>query len=408
MVLKMSKEVSPTNNEIIQRTKLLAENNPNYVKYNEIGLSVEGRSIIMLTLGDISRDLPIFMATGGVHGDEECGREIAISLAEWIIDNRNTYLDSMSFIIIPCVNPDGSIRNSRYNSDGVDLCRSFLPNKPAVPLEASVLENVLIDNLPDCYVDIHGLAGGSMGDYQFIYSNLKSNSSAQIGYEVSDKMDRAARQLGFPTSQTHLWGMYDDEFGTPCMKYGKLTNALCMVIETTENYYPMSDSVKSALVRLQVIIEYGLKQYMYQPYCGFPCDAITGGGTCMLMPYGNSFAERRKNRYAMMQGISQDYVSISRQGGDPNHTATIKYSIGDKVTILPNGFVVQASFDRRVMINSVKYVSSNGVNEILSVNNLLNGYSIWNVDNIILVRVNISAIPTIGDNIIVIDYDVTY
>ena len=69
----MSQAVAPTYEEIVLRARELAKQHPDMVQFREIGPSEEGRGIPMLTIGDVERNLPLFTATGGMHGSEARG-----------------------------------------------------------------------------------------------------------------------------------------------------------------------------------------------------------------------------------------------------------------------------------------------------------------------------------------------
>lgn len=60
---------------------------------------------------------------GGVHGDEPEGVRLAIELKNWLQKNHSEQLHS--WLLIPDINPDGSTKNQRMNSRGVDLNRNF-------------------------------------------------------------------------------------------------------------------------------------------------------------------------------------------------------------------------------------------------------------------------------------------
>lgn len=64
---------------------------------------------------------------GGVHGDEPEGVWLAETLVNWMqtaaINNRAHLI--RNFLLIPCLNPDGFMKNERTNGNGVDLNRNF-------------------------------------------------------------------------------------------------------------------------------------------------------------------------------------------------------------------------------------------------------------------------------------------
>lgn len=59
---------------------------------------------------------------GGVHGDEPEGVRMAQDLLKHL-QKSNTW--NRNWLLIPCLNPDGFAKNSRTNSQGVDLNRNF-------------------------------------------------------------------------------------------------------------------------------------------------------------------------------------------------------------------------------------------------------------------------------------------
>ncbi len=60
---------------------------------------------------------------GGVHGDEPEGVKLAEQFLIWL--QKNNKSDFHSWILIPCLNPDGFHNQDRVNGRGVDLNRNF-------------------------------------------------------------------------------------------------------------------------------------------------------------------------------------------------------------------------------------------------------------------------------------------
>lgn len=65
-----------------------------------------------------------FLFIGGVHGDEPEGVELAHRLLEWLKEAEKSH-SFRSWILVPCLNPDGYKINERTNGNGVDLNRNF-------------------------------------------------------------------------------------------------------------------------------------------------------------------------------------------------------------------------------------------------------------------------------------------
>ncbi len=61
------------------------------------------------------------------HGNEQSGKEGALLLIKELLKKENQYLfDRVDFALIPQMNPDGSEKNRRQNSNGIDLNRNHL------------------------------------------------------------------------------------------------------------------------------------------------------------------------------------------------------------------------------------------------------------------------------------------
>lgn len=88
------------------------------VETRVIGLSVEGRPIRAFRLGDpTSPRKAVFIAT--IHGNEAKPAQILRNLR----DGRRIH--GADIWVVPTMNPDGYLRNSRRNAHGVDLNRNF-------------------------------------------------------------------------------------------------------------------------------------------------------------------------------------------------------------------------------------------------------------------------------------------
>jgi hypothetical protein len=64
---------------------------------------------------------------GGVHGDEPEGVRLAQEFLKWLQKTEDEYPEKIrhSWLLIPCLNADGFLRNERTNDKGVDLNRNF-------------------------------------------------------------------------------------------------------------------------------------------------------------------------------------------------------------------------------------------------------------------------------------------
>ncbi len=86
------------------------------------GKSVENRPIMYYALGQ-GPEVTFIMAA--IHGDESAGAPLVLKLADYLQKNQREFLRGRTVVLLPIANPDGLVRNTRYNANGVDLNRNF-------------------------------------------------------------------------------------------------------------------------------------------------------------------------------------------------------------------------------------------------------------------------------------------
>lgn len=96
------------------------------------GASVEGRPIDGMWIGVApGAGAPVLRILGGHHGDEVSAVEVALAVAERLVNGDGqepavtALLDRATVWIVPFVNPDGIVAGSRINATGVDLNRNY-------------------------------------------------------------------------------------------------------------------------------------------------------------------------------------------------------------------------------------------------------------------------------------------
>ncbi len=109
----------------------MATENPQLVKFQNLGYSDGGRSIdfVSITMGDVE-EIPAIYINGTHHGDEKSSTEAALGLIEYLIKNKSEplvrdLLSSYNLYIQPLVNPDGHASNNRFDANGVDPNRDY-------------------------------------------------------------------------------------------------------------------------------------------------------------------------------------------------------------------------------------------------------------------------------------------
>jgi hypothetical protein len=109
------------------------EKYPDLVNVFSIGKSVLGKDIwcIRLTNEKNNTIKSSCLIDGCIHGNEWEGGEACLYLTEYLLINFDAnetiayILNSSEVYIVPLVNPDGRQANTRWNENGIDLCRNF-------------------------------------------------------------------------------------------------------------------------------------------------------------------------------------------------------------------------------------------------------------------------------------------
>jgi hypothetical protein len=99
----------------------------------EVLAEVENLKIHALRFGSTDPASPALLVTGGVHGLERIGTEVAIAFLQSLVarlawdDTLHAALARSRILIVPLVNPVGMALGTRANGRGVDLMRNAPP-----------------------------------------------------------------------------------------------------------------------------------------------------------------------------------------------------------------------------------------------------------------------------------------
>lgn len=89
------------------------------------------------------------LITGGVHGDEPAGVQTVL---QFLARDNAELLKRFTFVVIPCVNPYGYVHDTRENSDGVDINRSFETEEVS---EVAIVKKALGQTQFSLAIDFH-------------------------------------------------------------------------------------------------------------------------------------------------------------------------------------------------------------------------------------------------------------
>ena len=127
---------------------------PRADEVREVGSSAKGRPIMAVRYGDGPRTV---LVVGQTHGDEEGGLRVLLRARSLPLP------DDLTLWVIPTMNPDGQIGDTRFLANGAD------PNRKAVSqLEQQAVYDFAIEVRPSLTVWYHqnyGWVGGSGASY---------------------------------------------------------------------------------------------------------------------------------------------------------------------------------------------------------------------------------------------------
>lgn len=126
----------PTLDELWERMDALTVSYPGLTAVRTIGTVTADhlpiRAIVIAAAADDAALIrPKILVTGGIHGNEPAGVEIALRLAEHLAaaygdeQTITSLLDGVEIHIIPVINPWGYDRRTRKNATGIDINRDF-------------------------------------------------------------------------------------------------------------------------------------------------------------------------------------------------------------------------------------------------------------------------------------------
>ncbi len=113
--------------ELVERLRALEALYRGRVTLEEIGRSVQGRPLHLLTLGTGPRKVLLWSQ---MHGDEPSATPALLDLADtllaWDAPASRSILDGLTLLMVPMLNPDGAERYARRNAQAIDVNRDAL------------------------------------------------------------------------------------------------------------------------------------------------------------------------------------------------------------------------------------------------------------------------------------------
>lgn len=154
------------------------ENKDYDVKRVIMGRSKQGREILAYECIQ-EPTLPTFMIVGNIHGNETMGYYI---MQEFI--NENSFVPGTNLIIIPSINPDGFMNNTRTTSTNIDLNRDFHSDSALdLATETSVFKKYIGNLKYDVRMSLVYHGGALCVSYPLDSHNQKLNEYSASEYD---------------------------------------------------------------------------------------------------------------------------------------------------------------------------------------------------------------------------------
>jgi hypothetical protein len=111
--------------ELVERLRALEARHRGRLAVEEVGRSLEGRAIHLLTVGRGQRRVLLWSQ---MHGDEPSATPALLDVADRLLRSPDgaVVLDELTLLIVPMLNPDGAERRARRNAQGIDVNRDAL------------------------------------------------------------------------------------------------------------------------------------------------------------------------------------------------------------------------------------------------------------------------------------------
>ena len=392
-------EAKPTYEDVMRCVEALCRDNP-LARASSAGKSVEGRDIPIVEITDRRAgddDKQLVIITAGTYGAEEAGRLVAMALTEWLASGGPAVtLRNQKFIILPCVNPDGSIRNTGRNAEGIDIYDSYPPGQEPTSHEGRLVFAAVGHLDPALVVDIHGLAGGAMNEEFYVHPPSPNSPAYFLAPILAEEARQAAEAAGFPQREPRF---VTNRSPLPARMAGDC-NCFAYTAEITENFYPAPLMRASGFVRMQALIAIGDRRNYFHYYPGYPCEAISGHAMAWLCAAGRTAALRGQNRRQLLRALPH-IPGLQREYFDRDSAATLKLTADRDLPELPR-FALQVRVHKPAEIKGVYYDGkelSPGEED---------GFVTWQDTASTIVRVNVNAPLTKGEHAASVKYDLQW
>ncbi|MFC1582761.1 M14 family zinc carboxypeptidase [Planctomycetota bacterium] len=353
--------MKPDCNDVAKEVENVLKDHPDLCQSIQVGQSVQGRELPGVTVTDPEKgndDKQQVLVIAGQHGSEESGRAIALELLNWLTSDDPAAVETrrnQMVTVLPCVNPDGSLADTYRNADDIDIAHTYSLERAAGTPEGRAVEALAQELIPDVFVDIHGLAGGSMKDRIWLSRPLGFTPDRYFQTMICEAMTAAAEAAGFPQCEPVPPAPFEGETYSLGEKLGAELKALTFGIESIESYYREEEWRADGLAKLKALLAFGNQDAFGLGESGYPSSLISGSRICGLKAHGVNTAERRTSRAALIEFLRRNFAMVDRQSDGVEGACRVKVMSETMAGPNPDRFSIMLRFKTPCKIRSIQW-----------------------------------------------------
>lgn len=333
------------------------------VAYHQLGFSDENREIpgIVITDNSVSNEQKArAMIITSQHGSEESGRAIALGLIDFLLSDdpfAQKLIKTQEIAIVPCCNPDGSQLNTYKNAKNVDIAHVHEFDKDPDSPDALAVWKFANSFQPELFIDIHGLAGGSMSDKVWVDAQHNFSVNSFFMTVMNHAAVKASEELGYPTCEPKVAGVLTNKSSSKRIgeKLSFLMNTMSFGVEAIEKYYTIKEWVPAGLARVKTLLSYGSEDKFSLHLLGYPNNLISGNTVCGLVTGGKTASDRRKSRIAITHFLRQNMVMAARDADGVTKSAKIEIFTASLNGDAPNNYNIMLRLKEPATIKNITY-----------------------------------------------------
>jgi hypothetical protein len=262
------------NAELLEGLAALQERHPRHLQVEEVGRSVQGRPIHLLTIGTGPKRVLLWSQ---MHGDEPSATPALLDMAHFLLSSpdpaASALLDGATLLMVPMLNPDGAEHYVRRNAQAIDINRDAL--------QLSTPEGRLLES-------------------------LRARFEPALGFNLHDQSRRTTVRNSGHLATISVLAVAGDEAGTLTPGRARARRAASAIVRAVEPFVPG-----------------GIARYDEDWNPRAFGDNITAWGTPVVLvesggrPPGGTYEDLTRLNFVALLTVLQGLVADDLAGEDP-------------------------------------------------------------------------------------------